>query len=325
MTSGDKAGGYLAKAEQLADKMRVFYKDGQALPEYGFLRTESGELVMARPYGLDIDDYMWALCLPPFYAEDGERLLAARRVLLDKITEGSRFMQSYFAVLRVNDSEVVGEDILLDRIANVIPENVRPGKYLPMPYSMVEMTHIPDGDQYHDVRPYYLAAGTWYGAVAGLALQRLPFGISVRGTRELEGLKNYAYKKSLIDVDLTGQGAIRRITVNDKELKASYQVPEDLLVPGKNRIEVQMGAEAGRRPVLIYSTVLLRSVQTADRQVNYVVDTFGKNVLRFKAFAGKAEVRDESSKIVPHTESGFGQFTQIEFKGRGRAKIILSL
>ncbi len=325
MTSGSKADGYMAKAEKLAEKMRAFYKNGQVLPEYGFLRTESGESAMARPYGLDIDDYMWALCLPPFYAEDGERLLAARRAILDKITEGSRFMMSYFAAIRVNDSEVVGEDILLERIAQVIPESVRPGKYLPMPYTTVEMTRMPDGDQYHDVRPYYLGAGTWYGAVAGLALQRLPFGISVRATRELEGLKNYAYKKSLIDVNLTGEGPIKQVLINGKELRFSYQVPEDLLTRGKNHIDVQKGIGERGEPVLIYSTLLLRSVKAQDSNVEYVMDAFGKNVLRFKRLTGKLEVRDEKGAIIEHTQSSFDKLTQIEFKGRFRAKILLSL
>jgi hypothetical protein len=325
MTSGSKADAYMAKADRLANKMRVFYKPGQDLPDYGLLKTESGELVMARPYGLDIDDYMWALCLPPFYAEDGEKLLTARRVLLDRITDGSRFMQSYFAVLRVNDSEVVGEDILRDRIAQVIPENVRPGRYLPMPYTTVEMTRIPDGDQYHDVRPYYLGAGTWYGAVAGLALQRLPFGISVRGTQALEGLRNYAYKRSLIDVNLTGRGPIQRGLVNGKALRFSYQVPEDLLAAGKNRIDVELGRTAQAEPTLIYSTLLLRSVETEDRRVEYVMDAFGRNMLRFKALAGKLEVRDEKGAAIAHTETRLDKLTQIEFRGRGRVKVIVSL
>jgi hypothetical protein len=291
------------------------YHAGGSLPGYGVLQTDRGEMVQAEPYGLDIWDYVWGLSLPPFTPTLPEEYRALReQVATDMTTTGSRyFICVYSAMLTSMDPLIHDEERIMAALERLMPESVRPGRYLPMPYAVPELIHIEDGDPFHDVRPLVYSIAPWMSAITNLGVRRLPFGIALRPTRYLEGIDNYLYQKGEIDISYEGEGAIAEILVNGQPLEGSYQVPDFLVREGENRIVVRMGTPETAVPVLASSTVKLLSVEGG----TYRVEAFGKNVLTFKDLDREAVIRNESGEVIGAEVKTMDNLTYLEFEGRG--------
>jgi hypothetical protein len=315
MSEGEEAESYFRKAAELEKRFVKLYHAGGSLPGYGVLQTDRGEMVQAEPYGLDIWDYVWGLSLPPFTPTLPEEYRALReQVATDMTTTGSRyFICVYSAMLTSMDPLIHDEERIMAALERLMPESVRPGRYLPMPYAVPELIHIEDGDPFHDVRPLVYSIAPWMSAITNLGVRRLPFGIALRPTRYLEGIDNYLYQKGEIDISYEGEGAVAEILVNGQLLEGSYQVPDLLVREGENRIVVRMGTPETAVPVLASSTVKLLSVEGG----TYRVEAFGKNVLTFKDLDREAVIRNESGEVIGAEVKTMDNLTYLEFEGRG--------
>jgi hypothetical protein len=319
MESGTKAKTYLEKADRLEENMRKFFDDEQALPSAGDLLGIDGEFIRAEPYGLDRDDYRWALSVPPFRPSMPGKYRDARNKLLEDMTAAPKgaFLCSYNAVLTSMDSEIHNEELIMQALDYLVPQSVRPGKYLPMPYTIPEIIDVEDGEAFHDVRPLVFSIAPWLSAVTNLGLRRLPFGIAVRGTKYLESIDHYEYKDALIDIEYVGEGEIGKVTLNDEVIANSYQVPESALRTGDNRMVVEMEDRATAENVLISSTVILEGISKEDGIIHYRIAAYGKNVLVFKNLIKNVVIRSASGKLVAADVQKIDGLTFFEFRGRG--------
>jgi len=321
MTGGEEALAYHRKAMELEQRFVKFYDLEGPLPSYGDLLSDRGEIIPAGPYGLDIWDYVWGLSLPPFTPTLPVVYRALRdQVTADMISTGDRFFICvYNAMLTSMDPLIHDEEVIMDALERLMPESVRPGKYLPMPYSVPELINIEDGEPFHDVRPLVYSIAPWMSAISNLGLRRLPFGIALRSTRYLEGIDNYVYLNGEIDVRYEGEGPIREILVNGESLVGSYQLPDNLVREGENTILVKMGDRADQGPVLASSTVRLLDL----KEGTYRVRAYGKNVLTFKGLEDRVTVLDGTGNPVETKIITMDDLTYVEFGGFGTFEIMI--
>jgi hypothetical protein len=321
----ERAEEWLGKARALEARLAPWLAESGALPDYGDLLTQDGRIVRAGPFGLDAGDYVWALALTPF-AGEAFGLAPVREKLLEAPPEtgGETFLATHFSLLAGLDPEMHGEDRILAAMDRVLPAAVRPGRYLPMAYTVPEVAGVADGHPYHDVRPQAFAAAPWIWAAANLGLRRLPFGIAVRATSALEGIDAYEYRGALVDVAFEGSGDVREVRLDGQPIVHTLQVPEARLAPGPHRLVVAQGARsADAGPLLVSSTVRLDDVGKGEGPVTYDVRAFGENVLVFRGPV-EARVLDETGRNVATTSRTIGGHSYVRFDGRGRFRVRVS-
>ncbi len=325
METGPKAEAYLEKARALERAMQRFYAYPGALPSYGDLQTAEKQTLVAAPYGLDRTDYQWALSLPPFDSTSPEKLRLAREQLLRDLRSAPKgnFLCSWAAILRSMDPARHDEAAMMSALDYLVPQSVRPGKYLAMPYSIPEIVDVEDGEPFHDVRPLVYSIAPWLSAVTNLGLHRLPFGIAVRGTRFLESIDRYAWGQSALDVRFEGEGAIESVLLNGRPLSHTLQVPDGALTPGRNSILVRMSPTAKDRERLVSSTVRLQSVEAPGGVVRYSVAAYGQNRLTFRSLRHRVSVENASGRPVATRVDAAGAFTHVTFEGRGGHTVTL--
>jgi hypothetical protein len=315
METGAKADAYLARARALEEGLRRFYAVPGPLPSYGDLLTSEKQTLAAARYGLDRTDYQWALSLPPFDSVSPEQQREARDRLLKDLLASPKgnFLCAWTALLRSMDPARHDEATMMKALEYLMPQSVRAGKYLVMPYSIPEIVDVEDGEPFHDVRPLVYSIAPWLSAVTNFGLHRLPFGVAVRGTRFLESIDRYAYGPSWLDVRFEGEGAIEAVLLDGRPLAGTLQLPDGALKAGGNAVLVRMSPRAGPREELVSSTVRLLSA--AGRR--YELVAYGQNRLTFSSLRHRTSLVDASGRVVPTREERAGAFTHVSFDGRG--------
>ncbi|HXY39624.1 MAG TPA: hypothetical protein VEQ10_08140, partial [Vicinamibacteria bacterium] len=135
------AGEYQAKARTLEVKLRPWLARRDPLPDYGELRTRDGEMLRASPLEMGMGDYLWALTLTPFAGEVFDlgplraKLLRLRAADTRTPAGTTTFLATHFSLLASLDTETDDEAQILAELDRVVPEAVRPGRYLPMAYT----------------------------------------------------------------------------------------------------------------------------------------------------------------------------------------------
>lgn len=322
MESGERADVYLGKAKDLEKHLEPFYETKERLPNYGELIASDGAVVQAGPYGLDMTDYQWSFALPMFQPFAPKEFQKFGNSLYEDMTKEptGMFISAYAAILTSFDTELYSEDQIMKALDYLVPQSVRPGKYLPMGNTIPEMVNTKDGDLFHDVRPIVFSIAPWLSAVSNLGVRRLPFGVAVRGTKYLESVNHYEYKGGLLDVTYRGQGEISRVVVNGKPLEGTLQIPEDRIVKGENKVEVEMAPGAAAKDCLIASTVRVDSVEGG----GFRVHGFGKNTLTFKGLTKTVKVSSVGGAAVAIKSESEGDVTWIDFPGRGDFRVTLA-
>jgi hypothetical protein len=317
---------YLAKARALESKLRPWLATRDRLPDYGELRTREGDLVRATPREMGMGDYLWALTLTPFAGEVFDLGPLRRRLLAERAADTpgehgpTTFLASHFPLLASLDTETDDEREILAELDRVVPQAARPGRYLPMPYTVPEVAGIEDGHPYHDVRPQAFSVGPWLWAVANLGLRRLPFGIAARPTSALVGIDAYEYRGALLDVRFSGEGGIATLALDGRPLARTLQLPEASLGPGRHTLAIGLGKGALAGPVLTGSTLRLLAAAAQHGGALYEVEAFGCNVLVFRG-RPRVEVEDANGRIVRTAERASGTHSAFEFEGRGRFRV----
>jgi hypothetical protein len=322
MERGEQAEAYLRKAKHLEKRLEPFYRTEERLPIYGELVTNDGAVVQAKPYGLDRTDYQWSFALPmfrPFVPKEFRRFDNALSEDVKNDPTGMS-ISGYAAVLTSLDTELYSEDATMAALDYLVPQSVRPGKYLPMSNAVPEMVNVKDGDLYHDVRPIVFSIAPWLSAVSNLGIRRMPFGVAVRGTKYLENIHHYEYKGGLINVIYRGQGGIERVLINGQPLEGTLQIPEDKIVKGENKVEVRMTPEAKAKDSLVASTVRLDSIEGQ----RFAVHAFGKNTLTFKGLSKTIKITSVAGESIASKSESDSDITWVDFPGRGDFTVTLA-
>ena len=303
----------LRKALNLGEKLARFIPEN-GLPDYGDLLGADGRIRTAGPVGLDLTDYVWGLSLAPFFPQPW-RLPGIRRALLEKAMSNPDhwFLAGFFSLVANIDPEWCDESEIMRAILFAAKECHRPGKFLPMPDTVVEMFGMPDGHPWHDVRPQAFSIGPWLATVAGLGLRRQSFGLAVRAGRSLKSITAYEYRHARIDATFEGNGPHTHVKLNGQPLTHTLQLPENL-IRSSTRIEVTRTRTAVPEPVLVGSTVRLDSIEIKPDGPRFHFTAFGLNSLEFR---GKAvfKLADPAGKPVPHEEHRDGGRVWITFAG----------
>ena len=315
MENGERADLYLKKANALEQHLEPFYQTKERLPIYGELVTDKGSVVQAKPYGLERGDYQWSFALPMFQPFAPKNFRRFGNSLYDDLHADptGMFISAYAAILTSMDTELYSEDQITAALDYLVPQSVRPGKYLPMGNTVPEIVNMKDGDLYHDVRPIVFSIAPWFSAVSNLGIRRLSFGVAVRGTKFLDSIDHYEYKGGLLDVTFRGQGSVSRVLVNGRPLEDTLQIPEDRIIKGENKVEVEMTPGGKVKDCLIASTVRLDSIE--DRRLH--IHAFGKNMLTFKGLTKTVQVTSIGGEPVFGKSESEGDITWIGFPGRG--------
>ena len=154
-------------------------------------------------------------------------------------------------------------------------------------------------------------------------MHKKPFDIALQTTKYLEKLEDYRFKQAALDVAYEGKGKISKIIMNHDELQYSYQIPENKLKKGDNKITVEMSTQANPQNILAKSTVMLKDIKMAEGQVVYDVMAYGKNVVAFLNLSGDIQILNNSGERVQTSKQVLDDMSFFEFDGRGKFKIIL--
>ncbi|TAF77535.1 MAG: hypothetical protein EAZ53_02455 [Bacteroidetes bacterium] len=316
MSQSPKKEEYMAKAKKLGEKCMNYYEMTKPFPAYGLLITNKGKEIIATEMGMDETDHIWGLTVPPFLPYHAD-LQAIRGGLYERQMENPKnyFLSGYFANIAGMDSYVHGQDKLIKAIEYIVPQAVRGGKCLPMPYTIPEIVDVEDCNVYHDVRPQPFSITSMLAAISNLGVRRSSFGIGVRANTYLSAIEKYSYKNSEIDIKFSGTGdKIKAIFVNNKPLFGTLQIPENLLVNGKNTIQVIGQNVEIKKPIWVESTVKLLAISGT----SYQIEAFGKNTITFANTKSKITIIDaKGNKIVPILIEK-DKFVHIEFEGTGK-------
>lgn len=225
------------------------------------------------------------------------------------------FLSAWFSILASVDVEFSNPDTLWKAVQYPVAQCVEPGTYLPMPYTMVEMTDQEQGNPYHDIRPQGFTIAAWLSAVSNFGVKRLPFGIAPRSNPFLSRIENYEYKQSVIDFEYSGEGEFSKLLVNGTELTGTMQLPEQLLKPGKNSVQLIMGQPAKKQPCMVSSTLQLNKMEGNGQ---FHVTAYGNNAATIKSVTKiKIEVTDAKGNKVNTTIKEQGLYTYLQFEGAG--------
>ena len=293
------------------------------VPDYGWLTLEDGRNVLAEGQGLDRTDYEWALSITPYFPTHRADLIRKRLFEKTMAQPSGCFLAGYFSLLQSLDPLDVDPSQLLAAIQLAAEPSIRPGDSLPMPYTVVEMLGVQDGDPFHDVRPQAFSIGPLLATLTGLGLRRLPHGFALRPTYTLKKIDHYEYRGHILQVvfDENRSG----LSINQEEIPHTWQIPENLLRPGKNVLHFPAAPAAfPEAATLLSSTARLSQINFHGKNVTYHFDAFGWNSFRFIVPPTyRLEVQEASGSTMKYKKEQRGPCTWIHFDNRGDCLIRL--
>jgi hypothetical protein len=305
--SGEKT--WLDKAERLWRALAPLLatRSPEGLPDFGELLLADGRRVRKGPWGPSYASsiYPWALALPGFAPIPG--LDALRAALLKGIfaAPAMHFLNGVNAAIAAVDPWLHPEYGLVAMHREIAAQSARPGKYLPMGGAMPEKYDAPEGNLYHDIRPQGFAMGSWLAAFTGLALRRLPHGLALRPSRAVRRVEAYPWLGYSLDLRISADGPACLLRVAGIDQPHTLQIPHDTLAAGPDPAVELVSAPALQQPLLLRSSVELRSVRV-DRDpsgplVRYVLLVHGVGELAFAARPASARMVDSQGVEIPTT------------------------
>ncbi len=319
VSDADESDKYLQQADRVWSELKQFFKiNDWNLPTYGELLLKSGERVMSPPYKPGRSVYVWALSLPIFAPVPG--IDAIRRNLLEDLLKapGGHWVNGLCSIIASLDTWVCPEEVLTGALEMINKQAIEPGAYLPMGGAIQEKCDAPQGNLFHDIRPQAFAQSSWLAAVSNLGVRRLPFGLAVRPSNTLKGLSDYCWRGKLVDFSFDSDSRPPALVVNGIKQAHTLQVPEDLLENRKNK--VSLSAETAQ-PLLLRSSVMLKSVETGDSSVEYKMESYGPSELVFDAEPEKISLYDRKGSLLDHDLSKCDGLCFIRFCNRGNTTL----
>ena len=316
VTEGDQSASYVRKAELIQKFLNRL--DSLNAKAY-YLLKDKGLVVVKRKEG-DVEKGLFAIqhnapasFMPNFHAYFMARMSSFTAFTTESIID--KYACDVYGRLAGLDPEFVSEDDIVKSLNASIPYNVKPSKFIPMPYSMVEVFGAKEGT-YHDIRPQAFSTGPYQAAIVNLAVKTMPFGIALRASNYIKTINEFNYLKRKIDISYTGTGTIAKIKLNGAELNNTLQIPDNLLVKDKNKIEIVLDKNVNTTPQLVYSTVRLLSIKNDGSNIKYNIQGYCQNVLIFKNVKENPVVKSKNGNIIQPTFVKDGIYLFVEFFGK---------
>lgn len=292
------------------------------LPPYGELQLESGTRVIAPYWGPATSVYIWGLSMPCFapladWPPVRDRLMAA-------IVERPRlhWINGICSTAAAIDPWFAGEEQVLAAVKAVAAEALRPGKYLPMGGAMPEKMDAPEGNYHNDIRPQGFAMGAWLAALASLGVRRLPYGLALRPTAALTGLRAFHWRGRQVDFSFSATGRALALEVNGHAVAHTLQVPEALLDQASNTVRLVPGDPG---ILLLGSTVRLEEVWAGDvSSVRYIATAFGLSEMTFSGHPAHVRVEGIDGDAIISNLSTCADSCLLRFTAQGTVTVVVA-
>ncbi|MGF1450751.1 MAG: hypothetical protein ACFB21_01590 [Opitutales bacterium] len=322
----ESAAKHREQADRLLERIEPFFEREDFMPSYGSLRLDDSSVVQDEPYGIAESSYRGALAIPWLQPHRPQQYYHIREQLLADVKydpEGC-LVKSILVSLAAMDTALHDEDPLMEMLEYLVPQSVRPGKYLPMPYTIPEVVDVEDGHPFRDVRPIIYSSAPWMAVVVGFGLRRLACGFAVRPTKFLDEIKAFSYRGKELAVKFCQcepKADGHRLTINGEPLRRTWQIPLSALSKNQNELQLERVPEADEN-LLIDSTLLLENYREAPNgTTDYTVEAFGHNVVCFKHLSGRVAVEDAAGKPVECRRDDFRGLSWLHFAGVGRIQL----
>lgn len=194
--------------------------------------------------------------------------------------------------------------------------NVKPSEFIPMPYTMVEVFGAQTGT-YHYIRPQAFSTVPFQAAITNLAVRTMPFGIALRNSNVIKEIGDFECLNGNLDIAFTGSGEITKILLNGEMLKNTLQIPDENLLPGKNKVEIFLSSEKNNSPQLVYSTIRLLNTTELGNKINYRIKGYCQNVLIYKNVKENPVIKDKSGHVLNTSYKNNGIYLFVEFFDKG--------
>ncbi|MGE5557194.1 MAG: hypothetical protein ACM3WV_01140 [Bacillota bacterium] len=316
-SSGAKSAAYLEKAKRI-EKFLLKLRETDAKAYY--LVEGKGLVLVKNKEGyregglLAVQSQSPAFFMPDFPVLFLQRMRNFKPYAAD--SEKGQWACVFYGRLAGLDTEFVDEREIMQSLEASLPYHIRPSRYIPMPYTMVEVIGARDGE-FHDIRPQAFSAGPFQAAVANLAVRTMPFGVAIRGTNYLAEYNHFEYLHGHLNIRYRGSGKIAQITLNGKPLEYTLQAPDARIKGGSNDVLVELSTAPPMKPLLVYSTVRLKEVECAGKTIRYRIYGYCQNVLVFKNLNGEIRVLDSKKRNAQISRKDAEQYSFIEFSGKG--------
>jgi len=243
-----------------------------------------------------------------------------RSRLFDRMMKdpGGHWVNGLGCVMSSLDTFVYPEEKILRGIKLIERQSWNSGFYHPMPGAMPEKIDAPQGVIYHDIRPQAFAQACWIGAVANLAVRRMPFGLALRPSGFVGTLRDYHWQDSVIDFTCPPVEGLPLLLVDDTPVAHTLQLPAGQ--PGTGRHSVRL-TEGGQAPVLARTTLRLEDVASGGDAVSYRGEAFGFAEVAFLDSVEVIGVTAGDGSSIPFEEYQDGRLILIRFHHIGPVEV----
>jgi len=241
---------YLDIAAKLQAAIKGPFVDPKGCLYAAFERFDDGsEAWMPYAKGIDYWEYAWACSLGPFYPAPALQLKSGRMVRerWATITDYgfcpwntlSRYLREY----GLPSSEY--QEMLKAEIDDALVTAPRYPMYGALGEYAVNVSD--PKNLYRSWRALPFTAGSLFYSVTSLLVQSLPLGVAVRASLLVDTVEQFQYRLARLNVIAKGKGeGVTGVTVNGEELIGTLQIPERMLRPGVNTVEVTRGKSFAR-------------------------------------------------------------------------------
>jgi hypothetical protein len=282
---------YAAMARDLGARIDSFFldKDGQYRSEL-LMYSDGSE---AYPDWMNIDywEYAWSLALAPFHPNIAKAVQSARAYI--KIWPECRsygFSPWNALAALIREYGTPGGEIrqMLD---TEIREALMLTKKYPAAGLFTEYAGATEG-----WRGLPFGASSFALAITGMLLKSLPQGLAIRASEQVDEVADFTWKIYRISAKATGQGEhVGSATVNGRDLPGTLQIPQSLLRPGRNTVQVTRTATPTTQSRLYSSTLMLLDARSQA----------GRTLLEFAGCSmGELVIENATTSVTFKTPSG---------------------
>ena len=243
-------------------------------------------------------EYSWAVSLGPFYPDIGAALTSTRLVY-EQWGPGEAYgLCPWNTISRVLKEYGMSDEEYTKMLSIEIRDALSYTEKFPMTGTSTEYAGMP-----WTLRALPFSTGSLVYSLQSLILQPLAMGIAVRASRFVNRAENFIYRNARIYAETSGEGeTVSRVFVNDRELKASLQIPESYLYNGKNNIQI-IGSGSFDRPRLYSSSCTLYDIKTEASKTEYIIDCITEADMIFENLQDKNKLKifDKKGERIEYT------------------------
>ncbi|MFW5846216.1 MAG: hypothetical protein ACOCXJ_08310, partial [Planctomycetota bacterium] len=238
---GGQAARYAALADRLQETLATRFVDQQGRIYSLHVQYADGSEEW-RPWGMGCDhwEHGWAVSQGPFYPVPGLQLASAR-LALDTWEDDKAYGYCPWNVLARSVFEHgLPSDDWAALLSDEVQEALQQSRRYPMAGALTE---------YHGAveswRGLPFSAGSFRNSCAAQLLQAQAQGLAVRGGRQVQAIRDFRYRLSRIDVQASGdEEGVADYSLGGTSIRGSLLIPEELLVPGGNKLCIRRGPAA---------------------------------------------------------------------------------